>query len=100
MHCVAAAAAAAAPDAPLVALLPQDAASPSGVAPGARAAVARALSADVAARSAPLFGAACDLLTEAVLHHPSLLDVLMFPADLEEAGAGGGGNKVRSRRRT
>lgn len=84
MHCLATAAAAAAPGAVFAVLLPQE--SPeAGVASAARAAIAAAFSPDAAAATPQLMAAACDALVAAVQFHPSLLDALLFPCGLEQA---------------
>ncbi|PRW56624.1 Nucleoporin NUP188 like isoform B [Chlorella sorokiniana] len=110
MHCLAAAAATAAPGAVFAVLLPQE--SPeAGVASAARGAIAAAFSPEAAAATPQLMAAACDALVAAVQYHPSLLDALLFPCGLEQAlldkenkssntgggddaaAAGGGGSK-------
>lgn len=88
LHCLSTAAAASAPDAALVALLPQDQAAAGGVAPAARAAVVHALTPGAVAACRDGFGAACDLLAGAVQYHPSLVEALMFPCALEAQGNG------------
>jgi hypothetical protein len=100
MHCLAVAAADAAPAAVFALLLPQEGGE-GGVASAARAAIAAAFAPDAAAGSPALVGAACDVLAAAVRHHPSLLDALLFPSTLEQAllekvcGCGGGGGGTR-----
>ncbi len=84
MHCLAAAAATAAPGAVFAVLLPQE--SPeAGVASAARGAIAAAFSPAAAAATPQLVAAACDALVAAVQYHPSLLDALLFPCGLEQA---------------
>lgn len=84
MHCLAAAAADAAPGAVFAVLLPQE--NPeAGVASAARGAIAAAFSLEAAAATPQLLGAACDALVAAVHYHPSLLDALLFPCRLEQA---------------
>lgn len=85
MHCLAAAAADAAPGAVFAVLLPQEGASEAGVAGAARGAIAAAFSREAAAATPQLLGAACDVLVTAVARHPSLLDALLFPCGLEQS---------------
>ena len=108
--CLAAAAAAVTPLLPFAALLPSasDGGPPPAVRPqggagstgGAAGAAARglhpavrrvlagALSPAAAVSTPGLFAAAGDVLVQAVRHHPSLLDSLLFPCGLEQSAKG------------
>jgi len=84
MHCFATAAAAS--DVPFIGLLPQGGPKAPCISTAAKAVFKQAITncpGDACMGSNSMFGAACDVIIAAVRYHPSLLDALLFPADME-----------------